>query len=169
MGCGTRSLADRANIFRICAFEQSEHDDINSDTVIRLAFEVDDMTGEEIAQATQILQQQAGVLDVTLLALTGKKNRPATGLRLLIRPSQLDAVVEQCFLQTTTLGVRHSQVERRVLSRAEHLIDGRQVKTANRPGQVISAKIESDELAGINALQQRRSIARQSEQKALEE
>ncbi|MEM7256643.1 MAG: nickel insertion protein, partial [Pseudomonadota bacterium] len=168
VGCGTRTLADRANIFRVCAFSQRNRGTASNDVVARLSFEVDDMTGEELAQSTDILRQQTGVLDVSMIAMQGKKGRPVTGLRLLVLPDHSAAVTTQCFQQTTTLGVRNTQVHRQVLQRHETQIDGHRLKTAHRPEDTLSVKIESDELGSADTLQQRRALASQLEQKTLD-
>ncbi len=169
VGCGTRKLADRANIFRVCIFNDSEGERYESDVVTHIAFEVDDMTGEEIAQALTILRAETDVLDVSTVMIQGKKGRPGTGFRLLVVPRAETAVIDQCFQQTTTLGVRYSSVQRKILQRHNESIDGRQVKIARRPGPVSTAKIESSELAGINSLAERRAQAQLLERKAIDD
>ncbi len=169
VGCGTRQLADRANIFRVCVFNESDNEFYENDVVTQLAFEVDDMTGEEIAQALSILRAELEVLDVCTVAIQGKKGRPGTGFQLLVVPHAGSAVIDQCFRQTTTLGVRHSSVQRKILQRQHKNIDGRRVKVARRPGPVSTAKIESVELAGFSSLTERRAQAQSAERKAIDD
>jgi uncharacterized protein (TIGR00299 family) protein len=169
VGCGTRALSDRANIFRVCAFEQSASATVQEDQIIRLAFEVDDMTGEETALAMDILRSSPGVLDVSTVAMQGKKCRPSTGVRLLVTTDKHDEVVDHCFLQTTTLGVRSEPVSRTILRRKSFSVDGYQVKSASRPQQSVTAKIESDALARTDTLQKRRALAGNIERKALDD
>ena len=163
-GAGTRVLPGRANILRATVFAgstQGRHEQITE-----LAFEVDDMTGEEIAAACDALRNEAGVLDVSTVIMHGKKNRTATGFRLLARPETAPAVTSACFRQTSTLGVRHTELVRTVLPREEHDSDGMPVKLAWRPGSVVTAKAASDELAGAADLQARRQRAQQAEDQA---
>src|SRR6266536_2480215 len=61
-GAGTRELAGVANIVRALVFERSAS--AASDAVTVLEFDVDDMTGEEIAGAADHLRSVAGVIDV---------------------------------------------------------------------------------------------------------
>jgi uncharacterized protein (TIGR00299 family) protein len=169
VGCGTRALPDRANIFRVCVFEQNASATVQQPDIIRLAFEVDDMTGEETALAVDMLRSRPGVHDVSTVAMQGKKGRPSTGVRLLIATDNHDEVVDQCFLQTTTLGVRSEPVSRTILRRQSTTVDGYEVKSASRPQQSITAKIESDALALTDTLQKRRALASSIERKALDD
>ena len=65
---------------------------------------------------------------------------------------QIDAIVELCLTETTTLGVRWHTVNRATLSRDEnsHSLDGEQVriKRAVRPGGIRTRKVEMADLAG---------------------
>ena len=169
VGCGTRKLQDRANIFRISAFSSSEVGEVQTDQVTRLAFEVDDMTGEEISQAIENLRTAPGVLDASTVAMHGKKGRPSTGFRLLVKPDLSDAVTNECFRQTTTLGVRTSLVSRKILNRHSKSVDEYQVKVARRPGNVSTAKIESIEVSAVDTLQNRRGLALTVESKAIDD
>jgi uncharacterized protein (TIGR00299 family) protein len=163
-GAGTRQLHGRANVLRATAFSHVSAD--TEEQITELAFEVDDMTGEEIAAACDALRNEAGVLDVSTVIMHGKKNRTATGFRLLARPETAPAVTSACFRQTSTLGVRHTEMARTVLPREEHDSDGMPVKLAWRPGSVVTAKAASDELAGAADLQARRQRAQQAEDQA---
>ena len=157
-GCGTRKTKERPNILRAVAF--SEVTTIaGEDVVERLAFEIDDMTGEEIAVALDHLRATPGVLDVTSGPLTGKKGRPAAGFRLLVEPAATERVIKACFIETSTLGLRHSSVRRRVLER--DAIEGKdaRAKAARRPDGSVTLKAESDDLAATPGLAARRDLA----------
>lgn len=169
VGCGTRQLADRANIFRVCAFEQNDADTLETDLVSRLAFEVDDMSAEEIALAMDILRLEPGVLDVSTVAMQGKKGRQSTGIRLMVRPESCVKATDQCFRQTSTLGVRCMEVQRKILRRQNTTVEGNNVKTALRPECKITAKIESAELEQVESLQSRRALASRIERLATDD
>ena len=64
------------------------------------------MTGEEIAVAADRLRAVAGVLDLVDRPGPGKKGRLMQSFRLLVAPGRADAVVERCFLETSTIGLR---------------------------------------------------------------
>lgn len=165
-GAGTRQLPGRANVLRATVFAGAGN--ANDQLIEQLAFEVDDMTAEEIAAATDYLRLLPGVADVCTLALTGKKGRIATGLRLLVQPDQAETVITDCFMQTTTLGVRRGQLMRRVLPRDERMVADVRVKVAERPRERFSAKAASDDLGRADNLYERRELAAGAESAALD-
>jgi len=60
---------------------------------------------------------EAGALDVTLTPIFMKKNRPATLISVIVPPELTERVSEILFSETTTLGVRIFEAQRRVLAR----------------------------------------------------
>lgn len=158
-GAGTRDLAERPNILRALVVDTEAAP--ARDRVARLAFEVDDMTPEEVAVALDRLRALPGVLDAGLTLGVGKKGRPRFALDLLARPEGAEALAEACLLETSTLGLRIEEVERRILPREDQGGEPR-VKRANRPGGA-TAKAESDDLAVIPGLAARRAAARAAE------
>ena len=166
-GCGTRELSGRANVFRISVFTRGKSRSI-ADTVASLAFEIDDMTGEELGVAMAQLRENESVLDLSSIAMLGKKGRPMTGLRLLVEPEYADEIIDQCFDWTTTLGIRHHAVERRLLMRSEYTADAITVKATQRPSGARTAKAESDDLAHAATLDERRQMAQAIEREVVE-
>ena len=82
----------------------------------------------------------------------GKKGRLAVHVRLLARLAAVDAVLESCFRETTTLGVRWHEASRATLARESRTVtvEGRtvRVKSAYRPGGTArTVKAEIDDLA----------------------
>lgn len=144
-GAGTRTLPGMPNILRVLAFEPAIS--AATDTVTVIAFEVDDMTGEEIGVSADRLRGVAGVLDVSLTQRSGKKGRPMQSFAVLSRPEAASAVAERCFAETSTIGLRLHEERRIVLSRAASEVDGIGVKTVSRPDGM-TAKAESDHLSG---------------------
>jgi uncharacterized protein (DUF111 family) len=130
-----------------------------------LSFEIDDMTGEEIAVAADRLRAVEGVLDLGIHPLQGKKNRLMQSFRLLVRPDQADAVIARCFLETSTIGLRVAEAQRVVLARqlAQTEADGVAIgiKTVERGGAA-STKAESDDLVA-DSLEARRRLKRLAE------
>lgn len=167
-GCGSRELVGRANILRATAFIEASSDekispaercDVLHDEVVRLAFEIDDMTAEEIAWASNRIRQLSGVLDVACLSMLGKKDRHTIGIRILVTPSQFDTVTQSCFALTTTLGIRHVPVQRLILPRTEEKQAGVNVKVVARPNGQMAAKASSDDINEACSLQERRQQA----------
>ena len=143
-GFGTARFPDMANILRIIEFAPLEN--MSSDQVTVLAFEIDDQTPEDLAVGLDNLRNMAGVLDVTTATVTGKKGRQVNAIQVLCICGQESEVMEACFLQTTTLGVRYHQMSRQVLARREVKVGEVGVKIALRPG-ADTAKAEMDDIA----------------------
>ncbi|MEH6834042.1 MULTISPECIES: LarC family nickel insertion protein [Falsihalocynthiibacter] len=161
MGAGQKDFPNVANILRVLE-TTSTVDDIQQDMVSEIAFEIDDMTGEELAISVEYLRETEGVIDVGCRQELGKKGRNRTALRILALPAQQDSVIRACFIQTSTLGVRFSTVRRKILRRTSETHAGWPIKTANRPtGNTV--KVESDALAPLLSLAERRKQARESE------
>lgn len=155
-GAGTRDLPGLANVAVIqviCGPSQS------GDTVSILEWDIDDMTGEEIAVACDHLRCFEGVLDLVTQPMTGKKGRHVTAFRVMAKPSRADAVAQAVFAQTSTLGLRLRQDQRLILPREA----GSGIKFAIRPAETTS-KAESDAVADLSTLAARRARARKDEQ-----
>jgi len=122
------------------------------------------MTGEEIATAADRLRATAGVRDVLLLAAQGKKGRPVTRIEVQADSARADGVAEAVFLETSTLGLRRTEVRRDVLERRDETsASGLRRKRAFRPGGIETVKVESDELAGLDGLAARRRVCGEAE------
>ncbi len=59
----------------------------------------------------------AGALDVFFIPIQMKKNRPATLLRVLCRPQDVEVMTAILFRETSTLGIREQTVDRHALPR----------------------------------------------------
>lgn len=160
-GAGTRELPGQPNILRACLFETIAAAPAEEEIVI-VEFEVDDMTGEELAVAADHLRATSGVRDVLLIPALGKKGRPVHGFRLLVEPLARDAVQDACFAETATIGLRWQRVRRAILPRSATMAHGARIKTVTRPTG-LESKAESDDLATISGLAARRRAKRSAE------
>lgn len=162
-GAGTRNLPGLPNVLRALVFEPvaAEGDTLAGDVVTVLECEIDDMTGEEIGTAMELLRGEPGVLDASFAPRFGKKGRPMVALRLLAQPDRAEAVAQACFAQTSTLGLRRREERRLVLKRAAGEVAGVAVKRAARPGGD-TVKAESDALTG-DTLAARRALKQRAE------
>jgi uncharacterized protein (TIGR00299 family) protein len=164
-GAGTRTLPGIPNVLRALVFE-AEPAPAARERITILSFEIDDMTGEETAVAADRLRVVEGVLDLSIAQVQGKKGRLMQSFRLLVRPDRADAVVERCFLETSTIGLRVAEEQRVVLPRwlARAEADGIEVgiKTVERCGRT-TTKAESDDLAA-DSLAARRRLKRLAEE-----
>lgn len=145
-GFGSRTLPGRPNILRVMALTPTATG--APDTVGVVELDVDDQTAEDLAIGLDRLRAAPGVLDVIQRVAYGKKSRLVTEVRVLCEVAAVDDVVERCFRETTTLGVRWAVRSRVVLERAEMSgPSGVRVKSAVRPDGRTSVKAEMDELA----------------------
>lgn len=122
-----------------------------SDKITELACNIDDMTGEEIAYAADLLMKN-GAVDVTTQPVFMKKGRCGVILRALCREENKKNIIELIFRHTSTIGIREYICERFILDR--------DVKTVSTPlGDVRvkyssgyhcdKVKIESDDIISI--------------------
>ncbi len=170
VGFGTRVLHGLSNHVRVLCFEPVEATSLDYRRIELLEFEVDDQSGEDLATGLDRVRAHAGVLDVTQSAILGKKGRMAVHVQVLARPSLCEAVIDACFRETTTIGLRHQTVNGIGLKRAmtTATIDGQslRVKVATRPGG-ITAKAESDDVLAHDCHARRVSLRARAELAAL--
>ncbi len=171
-GAGTRSLGATPNIVRALVFERIDAGtaiDADADFVTSLEFDVDDMTGEEIALAGDRLRAIEGVLDVSIGTRFGKKGRPLSDFRVLVHPAHANAAMHACFTETSTLGVRVRDDRRQVLRRRDVLSGAVTVKVAERPGGTRTGKAAHDDVADNSSLDARRQARATAETRALDD
>ncbi len=167
IGFGTRTLPGLSNCLRVTAFDTGAPAalPVHRELLV-VSFEVDDQSGEDLAAGIAHLRAMAGVHDVLLLQAFGKKNRPATQLQVLAAPERMEAVIEACFTQTTTIGLRTQLVSARALPRqmAHIAVDGVpvRVKIVERP-EGATCKAESDDVAGAPTHAARTALRRRAE------
>lgn len=151
-GFGSKVFRGVSNVLRVLAFEDAEAAS-GTDRVAVIAFEVDDQAPEDLAIALDHLRAHPAVMDVLQMPAFGKKGRMSAHIQILAEPHAAQQVIEACFDETSTLGLRSQIVERHVLPRRQETIEvgGRRVrvKLAQRPGGR-TAKAESDDLLALS-------------------
>lgn len=165
-GAGTKRFKGLANVVQLVAFESADAAD--GDQITEIAFDIDDMTPEELGVASDRLRAALGVLDVIQTAQIGKKGRAIIGVRVLCARAAGAEVADLCLSETSTLGVRVTDIRRRILDRHAAATRHGAVKVAERPDGARSAKVESDDLIETQTLIARRAQARVAEAAALE-
>ena len=130
-GAGTKEFNDRANALRLIVAEWSSAA-TNVEELVQLASDIDDMSPEYLA-ATADLLRDAGALDVVLLATTMKRGRPGTRIEVLARPTDAERLELLLLAETTTIGVRRTDVRRRALPR--------EVRTVEVLGHPVAVKV----------------------------
>ena len=88
----------------------------NNDEIIQIDTTIDDQSGEELGYIMSLLLEE-GALDVHYTPVYTKKNRPATHLTLLIQEGDLERFTAILFEQTSTIGFRFQNVQRKVMTR----------------------------------------------------
>jgi len=88
----------------------------NNDAIIQIDTTIDDQSGEELGYIMSLLLEE-GALDVHYTPVYTKKNRPATHLTLLIQEGDLERFTAILFEQTSTIGFRYQNVQRKVMTR----------------------------------------------------
>ena len=89
-----------------------------TETICELSCNVDDMTGEDIAFATETFLQN-GALDAFTVPCTMKKGRPGVLVTVLCKDPDQKQMTRLILQHTTTLGVRSAIKKRWILSRTE--------------------------------------------------
>ncbi len=118
-GAGDRDLADRANLVRAVVGEPLAA--VETD-MVQLEANLDDMNPELTEYVAERLFA-AGAVDVWWAPVTMKKSRPALVLSVLGPAARREELTRIVLTETTTLGVRHAAVERRVLDRRVEEVD----------------------------------------------
>ena len=171
-GFGTKTFPGLSNVLRLMAFEESRVR-TETDRVALLEFEIDDQTPEDLSIGLDRLRAHPSVLDAVQTPAFGKKGRITACIRILADAADVENVVDACFGETTTLGVRCQIVERRKLQRAQRTVEtgGRQmrVKVAQRP-RAATAKAEADDLLNVaGGRVERERLRRAAETASLED
>jgi hypothetical protein len=91
------------------------------ETVTILETQVDDMTAQAIAYTTEQLLLQ-GALDVYTQAIAMKKSRLGTMLTVICPCDRQTQCEEILFRETSTLGIRYRQQQRKILHRQMHSV-----------------------------------------------
>lgn len=131
-GSGKKTLKDRPNLLRVVIGEKAETSTpiestpvalagLQSETLSVVECNIDDMNPEWYELVSDKLFD-AGALDVWLQPIQMKKNRPAIVLGVLADADQRDALIALMLRETTTLGVRISEVVRLSLPREEKTV-----------------------------------------------
>lgn len=93
-----------------------------SDKIIELNFNVDDMTGEEIGFASERFLE-LGAREVFTTPVVMKKSRPGQLVTLICTVDMRQDMVKAIFKYTTTIGIREAVHPRYVLNRSMKSID----------------------------------------------
>jgi pyridinium-3,5-bisthiocarboxylic acid mononucleotide nickel chelatase len=116
-GAGTHVLSGRPNLLRVLMGHAAEEDAAAADEkLVMVETAIDDMNPELFGHLMDKLFAD-GALDVVWIPVHMKKNRPGTLVQVLCTPERRDGIATCIFEETTSLGVRFHDVQRRALAR----------------------------------------------------
>ncbi len=164
-GAGTRDFPGRANALRIILAEVDEaspppEQPGRRERLVLLACDVDDMSPEYLAGCAD-RAREAGALDVTLLSVLMKKGRPGVRVELLAREHDAARLETLLLGETTSIGVRRTEVTRLALARREESVEVEgqliRVKAVTLPDGSVRRKPEYDDVQRVTLATGRRS------------
>jgi uncharacterized protein (TIGR00299 family) protein len=146
-GAGTREYESFPNVLRVMIGE-ARIQPIPDEQLWMIETNLDDVS----PQITGYVMERAfelGALDCYFTSVQMKKNRPGVLLSILCSATQKEALSDLLFLETTTLGVRSYEVERRALERSIMRVDTEygaiDVKVAHLNGRVVNQMPEFEQ------------------------
>jgi uncharacterized protein (TIGR00299 family) protein len=151
-GAGSKDLLGRANALRLTLADDVSVGDGSTERLVLLVTDIDDMSPEFVAGSVDRLRE-AGALDVVLTSTQMKKGRSGIRIEVLVQERDAATMEAHLFEQTTTLGVRRVEVERRSLPRAGMVVEvlghAVRVKVATLPNGGRRSKPEFDDVSAV--------------------
>jgi len=128
-GAGSRDPKGFPNALRLMIGEIDEADETQTkvyatsdETIVVIETNIDDMS----PQVYGFVMERAfalGALDVFMIPVQMKKDRPGVLLTVLCQRQTVDAMIEMLLAETTTLGIRYYEAKRRVLERTIEMVE----------------------------------------------
>jgi len=159
-GAGTADLKEKPNVLRLLIGEKAgsetgEHLAGRADLPVTvIETNLDDMSPQIYGYFAE-KALAAGALDVFSAPVQMKKNRPGLLVTLLSEPGNVPRLVDLIFRETTTIGVRTHEVQRRTLDRelvpVTTPFGDVRMKISRMNGSVLNAAPEFDDCRRIAA------------------
>jgi len=141
-------------VLRVLIGRAAEQTIAHGDRVTVIECEIDDMNPQIFGVVMERLYA-AGALEVFYTPVQMKKNRPGTLLTVVAAPDTRAQMTEVIFRETTTIGLRHYDVDRECLEReivtVNTPIGAVRFKIARRNGRVLNVVPEFDDCARLAA------------------
>jgi pyridinium-3,5-bisthiocarboxylic acid mononucleotide nickel chelatase len=153
-GAGTRQYENFPNVLRVLTgetettdFSPAHHGEA-SERLWMIETNLDDVSPQIIGHVMDRVFE-LGALDCYFTPVQMKKNRPGVLLSVLCKPEDKEAVMKLLFTETTTLGIRSYEVERRALRRSVVQVETQYgpigVKVAHLNGRVVNEMPEFEQ------------------------
>jgi len=154
-GAGTREYINFPNVLRLFLGEtDNEQLTINNEQLTLIETNLDDISPQILGFVME-RAFELGALDCWFTPIQMKKNRPATLVSILCDFNKKEILSELLYRETTTLGVRVSQIERSCLPREIVKVATEfgeiDVKIARYQGKVVNTKPEFEQIKKIAA------------------
>jgi uncharacterized protein (TIGR00299 family) protein len=162
LGAGSAQLTEQPNVLRLFIGEAvGREEGVAAEAVASLDEEIvtleanlDDMNPQVYGYFVE-RALEAGALDVFTIPVHMKKNRPGQLLTVLCKPADREKLSELVFHETTTLGIRQSNVRRRTLDReivsVETIYGPINLKIARLNGRILTATPEYEDCRTVAA------------------
>ena len=151
-GAGDRDDPTTPNVLRVLIGQEVATMPGARVTVIEC--EIDDMNPQIFGVVMDRLYA-AGALEVFYVPVQMKKNRPGTLLTVISSPQKRSQMTDVIFRETTTIGLRHFEVDRECLDReivsVETPLGAVRFKIARRDGRIVNATPEFEDCATLAA------------------
>jgi hypothetical protein len=145
-GAGTREYESFPNVLRVLV-GTTESKPV-SERLLMIETNLDDVSPQIVGHVME-RAFELGALDCYFTAVQMKKNRPGVLLSVLCDVATKDSIMQLLFRETTTLGVRSYEVDRRALARSIVRVETQygpiDVKVAQLDGQVVNEMPEFDQ------------------------
>ena len=115
-GAGTRNPNNFPNVLRLFLGETEGEDAAADESLLMIETNIDDMPAQLFGHVME-RAFELGALDCYLTPVQMKKNRPGILVSILCRPDEREKFLEMLFAETTTIGARSYEVQRRALAR----------------------------------------------------
>ncbi len=146
-GAGTREYENFPNVLRVLIGE-TETADAAFEQLWMIETNLDDASPQIIGHVMDRVFE-LGALDCYFTPVQMKKNRPGVLLSVLCGPDEKEALIKLLFVETTTLGVRSYEVERRALRRSVVKVETQygpiDVKVAHLNGRIVNEMPEFEQ------------------------
>jgi uncharacterized protein (TIGR00299 family) protein len=153
-GAGDNDFASTPNVLRVFVGRSATDVLSASERVTVIECEIDDMNPQLFGVAMDRLYA-AGALEVFYVAAQMKKNRPGTLLTVVAPPDRREPLSEVIFRETTTIGLRYSEMDRECLQReivsVQTPVGPVRIKVAWRGGRLVNAVPEFEDCAALAA------------------
>ncbi|MBW8861147.1 MAG: nickel pincer cofactor biosynthesis protein LarC [Acidobacteria bacterium] len=150
-GAGDRDDPVTPNVLRVLIGRAADAP-ATGDRVTVIECEIDDMNPQIFGVVMERLYA-AGALEVFYTAVQMKKNRPGTLLTVVAAPALRTEMTDIVFSETTTIGLRHYDVDRECLEReivsVATPIGAVRFKIARHNGRIVNATPEFDDCAAL--------------------